>query len=100
MPHSHRAAGWTPRLSGRAGGASGDGRVVGPHRAPRPGRCMGGTATVSDPFGALGAGDRVMVIAPHPDDEVIATGGVLALAASRGARVRVVYVTDGGHNPW
>jgi LmbE family N-acetylglucosaminyl deacetylase len=55
---------------------------------------------VTDSFPRLGPCDRVMVIAPHPDDEVIATGGMLALAASHGARVRVVYVTDGENNPW
>jgi LmbE family N-acetylglucosaminyl deacetylase len=46
------------------------------------------------------ATDRVMVIAPHPDDESVATGGVLQVAVSAGAEVRVVYVTDGENNPW
>jgi len=39
--------------------------------------------------------DRVLVIAPHPDDEVLGCGGVLALHAQRGDRVRVVVLTDG-----
>jgi LmbE family N-acetylglucosaminyl deacetylase len=41
-----------------------------------------------------------MVIAPHPDDESVATGGALRVAVSAGAEVRVVYVTDGENNPW
>jgi LmbE family N-acetylglucosaminyl deacetylase len=48
----------------------------------------------------LVASDRVMVLAPHPDDESVATGGALQAAVSAGADVRVVYVTDGEDNPW
>jgi len=47
-----------------------------------------------------GAGDRVLVVAPHPDDESIATGGLLALARRAGAAVRVVIATSGENNPW
>lgn len=38
---------------------------------------------------------RVVVAAPHPDDEVLAVGGLLALLAAVGARVEVLAVTDG-----
>jgi LmbE family N-acetylglucosaminyl deacetylase len=41
-----------------------------------------------------------MVLAPHPDDEALATGGVLLWAARRGADIRILFVTDGGNNPW
>ncbi|HZE18835.1 MAG TPA: PIG-L family deacetylase [Candidatus Angelobacter sp.] len=41
-----------------------------------------------------------MVLAPHPDDESVATGGVLQLAVSSGAQIRVLYLTDGENNPW
>jgi LmbE family N-acetylglucosaminyl deacetylase len=47
-----------------------------------------------------GGQDRVMVIAPHPDDESLATGGLLTRAARSGVQVRVVFVTDGENNPW
>ena len=40
--------------------------------------------------------DRVLVIAPHPDDEVIGAGGLI----QRAADVRVVFVTAGENNPW
>ena len=38
---------------------------------------------------------RVLCIAPHPDDEVIATGGMLSFHAERGDLVRVVVLTRG-----
>jgi len=38
---------------------------------------------------------RVLVIAPHPDDEVFGCGGMLAWHAELGAQVRVVVLTDG-----
>jgi LmbE family N-acetylglucosaminyl deacetylase len=36
-----------------------------------------------------------LVFAPHPDDEVLGCGGVIALKTQAGARVRVVVMTDG-----
>lgn len=39
--------------------------------------------------------DRVLVFAPHADDEVFGCGGMLAFHAGRGDAVRVVIVTDG-----
>jgi LmbE family N-acetylglucosaminyl deacetylase len=42
------------------------------------------------------AGSPVLVISPHPDDETLGCGGLLALLAGRGAQVHVAFVTDGG----
>ncbi len=39
---------------------------------------------------------RVLVLAPHPDDEAIGMGGVLAMHAANGSQVTVLYLTDGG----
>nr|WP_241266501.1 PIG-L deacetylase family protein [Streptomyces scabichelini] len=38
---------------------------------------------------------RVLVFSPHPDDEVIACGGTMARLTAEGARVGVVFATDG-----
>jgi len=43
---------------------------------------------------------RVLVLAPHPDDETLATGGLLQRSMPAGGAVRVVFVTDGENNPW
>jgi LmbE family N-acetylglucosaminyl deacetylase len=40
-------------------------------------------------------GARAVVVAPHPDDEVLCVGGLLAQLAREGRAVRVIAVTDG-----
>ena len=40
--------------------------------------------------------ERTLIIAPHPDDEVIGAGGLI----QRAGDVRVVFVTAGENNPW
>ena len=46
------------------------------------------------------AGARLLVFAPHPDDETLATGELIQAARAAGAPVRVVFATDGDNNPW
>ena len=38
---------------------------------------------------------RVLIVAPHPDDEVVGCGGAVLRHKAAGARVAIVYVTDG-----
>ncbi|MEA2336536.1 MAG: hypothetical protein QOE82_543, partial [Thermoanaerobaculia bacterium] len=40
-------------------------------------------------------GERLLVLAPHPDDEVIGCGGLVALHLREGRPVHVVVATDG-----
>jgi len=42
---------------------------------------------------------NVLVVAPHPDDDVIGAGGTMALLAQAGKQVFSVYVTDGSSFP-
>ncbi|MEV1021081.1 PIG-L family deacetylase [Streptomyces sp. NPDC050264] len=43
---------------------------------------------------------RVVVVAAHPDDEVLGFGGAMAVLAERGVRLTVVSITDGeGSHP-
>jgi LmbE family N-acetylglucosaminyl deacetylase len=39
--------------------------------------------------------ERLVVVAPHPDDEVLGCGGTLAAETAAGIDVVVVFVTDG-----
>jgi LmbE family N-acetylglucosaminyl deacetylase len=43
---------------------------------------------------------RVLVVAPHPDDETLATGGLLQQAVTAGAAVRIIFISRGENNPW
>jgi LmbE family N-acetylglucosaminyl deacetylase len=42
--------------------------------------------------------DRVLILAPHPDDEAIGCAGVIQQALRVGANVHVAYLTNGDHN--
>ena len=44
--------------------------------------------------------DSLFLLAPHPDDECLAMGGLIQRAVEVGARVRVVFATNGDNNPW
>lgn len=42
--------------------------------------------------------DRILVLAPHPDDEILATGGLVQRAIARDLPVQVVFLTNGDNN--
>lgn len=46
-------------------------------------------------LGAPPLGERIVVVAPHPDDEVLAAGGLMRWAAEQGREILIVAVTDG-----
>ena len=47
----------------------------------------------------LGKDGNILVIAPHPDDDVLGVGGTMAAAIHQGQGVFAVYVTDGRGSP-
>jgi len=49
-------------------------------------------------FTALNARSRILILAPHEDDETLGCGGLIQQAVAAGAAVRVVYLTSGDHN--
>lgn len=51
------------------------------------------TPRVCDPAGL--AARRILAIAPHPDDESLGCGGLLASLAAQGRKIHVVFITDG-----
>ena len=44
------------------------------------------------------ANDRILILAPHPDDEAIAAGGIIQRSIGSGAKVKIVYLTNGDAN--
>lgn len=48
----------------------------------------------------FGARTRLLVVAPHPDDETIGTGELIQEVRHSGGSVRVLLLTDGDNNPW
>jgi LmbE family N-acetylglucosaminyl deacetylase len=55
-------------------------------------------AVASDEPVTFATDDRVMVLAPHPDDETLGCGGVLHDAAKAGIPTHVVFLTNGDAN--
>jgi LmbE family N-acetylglucosaminyl deacetylase len=49
-------------------------------------------------LGVFKKNERILILAPHPDDESIACAGIIQKALKAGARVRIVYLTNGDHN--
>lgn len=43
---------------------------------------------------------RLLVVAPHPDDETLATGLLIQQVRAAGGEVRIVLLTAGDNNPW
>jgi N-acetylglucosamine malate deacetylase 1 len=43
--------------------------------------------------------ERIVIIAPHPDDEIIGPGGTLLHILEKGASVKVIYLTAGDADP-
>lgn len=46
----------------------------------------------------INRGERVIVFAPHPDDEILGCAGVIQKVLEKNGNVWVVYLTNGDHN--
>jgi len=45
------------------------------------------------------AGKRILILAPHPDDEMIGPGGTIIQAIRKGCDVKTLYLSSGGVDP-
>lgn len=61
--------------------------------SPRP-------AATSGDMPVLSARTRLLVVAPHPDDETIATGMLIQRVQAAGGKVGILLLTRGDNNPW
>lgn len=48
----------------------------------------------------LTSDDRVLILAPHPDDEVLGCGGIIQKALAKQLPIKVVFFTYGDNNEW
>jgi len=51
-----------------------------------------------DKFPDLKQDDRLLILAPHIDDEIISSAGVIQAAKKVGAKVKIVFMTNGDEN--
>jgi LmbE family N-acetylglucosaminyl deacetylase len=49
---------------------------------------------------SVSAQTRLLVVAPHPDDETLGSGLLIQQVLAAGGVVHVVLLTDGDNNPW
>jgi GlcNAc-PI de-N-acetylase len=74
-------------------------RRAAPNRIDRPGTAEGAWVSWLGsrhlPVADLGAWSSAVIVAAHPDDEILGAGGTMALLAAAGTRLRLVAVTDG-----
>ncbi|MEO8809110.1 MAG: PIG-L family deacetylase [Rhodanobacter sp.] len=49
---------------------------------------------------AFSAHTRLLVVAPHPDDETIAAGLLIQQVRAAGGEVQILLLTGGDNNPW
>lgn len=61
---------------------------------------FGATGDLQYPTIELTPKDRILILAPHPDDEIIACGGIIQKAVSKGIPIRIVFFTYGDNNQW
>jgi len=61
----------------------------------------------ADSFGQAAAdgisfskGERILVLAPHPDDEVLGCGGIIQEAVKNKLPLKIVFLTYGDNNQW
>jgi len=73
--------------------------VAGHNRIDRPGTAEDAWASWPElrrlPVAHPEAWQSVVVVAAHPDDEVLGVGGTMAMLAARGVRLRLIAITDG-----
>ncbi len=48
----------------------------------------------------LASDDRILILAPHPNDEVLGCAGIIQKALARQLPVKVVFFTYGDNNEW
>ena len=69
------------------------------HRSAGPSGARQPRPQPTQPTLEINSDTKLMVIAPHPDDETLAAGGLMQRVRAAGGSVHVVYLTDGDGYP-
>lgn len=51
-------------------------------------------------FPEIKASDRILILAPHIDDEIISSAGIIQQANQTGSKILIVYATNGDNPPY
>jgi LmbE family N-acetylglucosaminyl deacetylase len=70
-------------------------RLDGPGTAEEAWQACGELRQVAPWIPSVPSSGRAVVVAPHPDDEILGVGGTVALLTAAGAEIFLVAVTDG-----
>ncbi|MFH1507163.1 MAG: PIG-L deacetylase family protein [Candidatus Omnitrophota bacterium] len=49
---------------------------------------------------SLNPQERILILAPHPDDEILGCGGIIQEAVKRNLPLKIVFLTYGDNNQW
>lgn len=60
----------------------------------------GALAEAGPPEAVLSPSDRVLILAPHPDDEVLGCAGIIQKAVQLNVPLRIAFLTYGDNNQW
>ena len=58
---------------------------------------LGSKATLTK-FPDIYPNDKILIISPHIDDEIVSSGGLMQEALAKGAHIKIVYLTNGDNN--
>src|SRR6476646_248907 len=82
-----------------AGAVVASGTQNGPARRPSIAPPAAQRPSAAPPSIAVTSDTRLLVVAPHPDDEMLGAGGLMQRVRAAGGMVHVIYLTDGDGYP-
>ena len=49
-------------------------------------------------FQKIGPNQKILIVAPHPDDEIISCGGLIQRMVKNKAKIKIIYISNGENN--
>lgn len=57
-----------------------------------------GSQSTLTKFPDIDSTDKILIVSPHIDDEILSSAGLIQEAVSKGAQIKIVYLTNGDNN--